>query len=256
MWETILDSDFNNRMAGADPEVAAVLEHMGNYQAVRTHFFDAYFDDAAAAGIRQVVILASGLDSRAYRLDWPAGTTVFEIDQPKVLEYKDQTLKAHGASPVATLHQLPIDLRNDWPKALQDAGFDDSQPTAWLAEGLLMYLPAEAQDRLFENITALSALGSRISVETVGEHAAERRQRMRDRFDKLAGQFGMGQVMNVQDLMYEDPDRADVAEWLDSHGWSSTSVTSQDEMRRLNRWVPVDNADDKAFSTFVTARKG
>lgn len=256
VWETILDSDFNNRMADADPEVAAVLEHMGNYQAVRTHFFDAYFADAAAAGIRQVVILASGLDSRAYRLDWPAGTTVFEIDQPKVLEYKDQTLKAHGAAPAAALHQLPIDLRNDWPKALRDAGFDESTPTAWLAEGLLMYLPADAQDRLFENITALSAPGSRISVETVGEHAAERRQRMRDRFDKLAGQFGIGQTINVQDLMYEDPDRADVAEWLDAHGWSSTSVTSQDEMRRLNRWVQVDTADDKAFSTFVTARKG
>lgn len=256
VWETILDSDFNNRMADADPEVAAVLEHMGNYQAVRTHFFDAYFADAAAAGIRQVVILASGLDSRAYRLDWPAGTTVFEIDQPKVLEYKDQTLKAHGATPAAALHQLPIDLRNDWPKALREAGFDESAPTAWLAEGLLMYLPADAQDRLFENITALSAPGSRISVETVGEHAAERRQRMRDRFDKLAGQFGIGQTINVQDLMYEDPDRADVADWLDAHGWSSTSVTSQDEMRRLNRWVQVDTADDKAFSTFVTARKG
>ena len=253
VWETILDSDFNNRMADADPEVAAVLEHMGNYQAVRTHFFDAYFADAAAAGIRQVVILASGLDSRAYRLDWPAGTTVFEIDQPKVLEYKDQTLRAHGATPVAALHQLPIDLRNDWPKALREAGFDDSAPTAWLAEGLLMYLPADAQDRLFENITALSAPGSRISVETVGEHAAERRQRMRDRFDKLAGQFGIGQTINVQDLMYEDPDRADVAEWLDAHGWSSNSVTSQDEMRRLNRWVQVDTTDDKAFSTFVTA---
>lgn len=255
VWETILDSDFNNRMADADPEVAAVLEHMGNYQAVRTHFFDAYFVDAAAAGIRQVVILASGLDSRAYRLDWPAGTTVFEIDQPKVLEYKDQTLRAHGATPVAALHQLPIDLRNDWPKALREAGFDDSAPTAWLAEGLLMYLPADAQDRLFENITALSAPGSRISVETVGEHAAERRQRMRDRFDKLAGQFGIGQTINVQDLMYEDPDRADVAEWLDAHGWTSTSVTSQDEMRRLNRWVQVDTTDDKAFSTFVTARR-
>lgn len=255
VWETILDSDFNNRMADADPEVAAVLEHMGNYQAVRTHFFDAYFADAAAAGIRQVVILASGLDSRAYRLDWPAGTTVFEIDQPKVLEYKDQTLRAHGATPVAALHQLPIDLRNDWPKALREAGFDDSAPTAWLAEGLLMYLPADAQDRLFENITALSAPGSRISVETVGEHAAERRQRMRDRFDKLAGQFGIGQSINVQDLMYEDPDRADVAEWLDAHGWTSTSVTSQDEMRRLNRWVQVDTTDDKAFSTFVTARR-
>ena len=75
-------------------------------------------------------------------------------------------------------------------------------------------------------------------------------------FDQFAGQFGMGQVMNVQDLMYEDPDRADVAEWLDSHGWTSTSVTSQEEMRRLNRWVQVDTTDDKAFSTFVTAHKG
>ncbi|MDR3662263.1 MAG: class I SAM-dependent methyltransferase [Mycobacterium sp.] len=256
VWETILDADFNNRMAGADPDVALVLEHMGNYQAVRTHFFDAYFADAAAAGIRQIVILASGLDSRAYRLDWPAGTTVFEIDQPKVLEYKDETLKAHGVTPAAELHQLPIDLRNDWPKALQEAGFDDTAPTAWLAEGLLMYLPAEAQDRLFENITAVSAPGSRISVETVGEHAAERRQRMRDRFEKVADQLGMAPAINVQDLMYEDPDRADVAEWLDTHGWSSTSVTSQDEMRRLGRWVQVDGADDKAFSTFVTADKG
>lgn len=105
VWETILDSDFNNRMAGADPEVAAVLEHMGNYQAVRTHFFDAYFDDAAAAGIRQVVILASGLDSRAYRLDWPAGTTVFEIDQPKVLEYKGPDLE--GARRVARRDTAP-----------------------------------------------------------------------------------------------------------------------------------------------------
>jgi methyltransferase (TIGR00027 family) len=255
VWETILDADFNNRMAAADPEVALVLAHMGNYQAVRTHFFDAYFADAAAAGIRQVVILASGLDSRAYRLDWPAGTTVFEIDQPKVLEYKDETLKAHGVTPVAELHQLPIDLRNDWPKALRDAGFDATAPTAWLAEGLLMYLPAEAQDRLFENVTALSAVGSRISVETVGEHAAERRQRMRDRFEKFADQLGMAPAINVQDLMYEDPDRADVAEWLDAHGWSADSVTSQDEMRRLDRWVPVDGADDKAFSTFVTARR-
>ena len=237
-------------------EVGTAAAMMTNLMAVRTKFFDDFFTSATAAGLRQAVILAAGLDSRAYRLDWPAGTTVFEIDQPKVLEYKDETLRAHGATPAAALHQLPIDLRNDWPKALREAGFDDSVPTAWLAKGLLMYLPAEAQDRLFENITALSAPGSRVSVETVGEHAAERRQRMRDRFDKLAGQFGMGQVMNVQDLMYEDPDRADVAEWLDSHGWTSTSVTSQEEMRRLNRWVQVGTTDDKAFSTFVTAHKG
>jgi methyltransferase (TIGR00027 family) len=255
VWETILDSDFNDRMAGADPEVAAVLEHMGNYQAVRTHFFDAYFAAATASGIRQVVILASGLDSRAYRLDWPAGTTVFEIDQPKVLEYKDCTLKAHGAQPAATLCQLPIDLRNDWPKALRESGFDPSAPTAWLAEGLLMYLPAEAQDRLFENITELSAPGSRVSAETMGEHAADRRERMRERFEKFAGQLGVEPMVDVQELMYEDPDRADVAEWLDAHGWTATAVTSQDEMQRLGRWVQIGEVDDKAFSTFVTAQR-
>src|SRR5689334_23624300 len=148
VWEKMLDSSLLDKVAEIDAEAAAIFEHMRGYQAVRTHFFDAHFEGAVAAGIRQVVILASGLDSRAYRLDWPAGTTVFEIDQPKVLEYKDETLKAHGASPVAALRQLPIDLRNDWPKALRDNGFDESAPTAWLAEGLLMYLPADAQDRL------------------------------------------------------------------------------------------------------------
>ncbi|MDH6247482.1 class I SAM-dependent methyltransferase [Mycobacterium sp. OTB74] len=255
VWETILDGDFSDRVASADPEVAAVLEHMGNYQAVRTHFFDAFFADASAAGIRQVVILASGLDSRAYRLDWPAGTAVFEIDQPKVLEYKSQTLQEHGVTPQAELKQLPVDLRHDWPKALREAGFDPSAPTAWLAEGLLMYLPADAQDTLFENVTALSAPGSRIAVETVGQHADDRRQRMRERFEQFANQIGVEQRVDVQELMYNDPDRADVGQWLDAHGWTSQSVTSQDEMRRLGRWVQLETTDDKAFSNFVTALK-
>ena len=82
----------------------------------------------SAAGIRQVVILASGLDSRAYRLQWPAGTTVFEIDQPKVLEYKAETLAEHGAPPSAERHEVPIDLRHDWPNALREAGFDADRP--------------------------------------------------------------------------------------------------------------------------------
>lgn len=255
VWETILDSDFNDKMAGADPEVAAVFEHMGNYQAVRTHFFDAYFADAAAAGIRQVVILASGLDSRAYRLDWPAGTTVYEIDQPKVLEYKDSTLTANGVRPTATLHQIPVDLRNDWPKALRETGFDASQPTAWLAEGLLMYLPADAQDRLFENVTELSAPGSRVAAETMGERSDDRREQMRERVAKFAEQLGVQPMVDVQSLMYSDPDRADVAEWLGAHGWTAMSVASHDEMRRLGRWVLPGEVEEKAFSIFVTATR-
>lgn len=255
MWEFMLDGEFLAKVADADPEVAAIVEHMGSYQAVRTHFFDNYFAEAAAAGIRQIVILASGLDSRAYRLHWPARTTVYEIDQPKVLEYKAATLKQHEATPSAVRREVPIDLRFDWPKALRDAGFDPTVPTAWLAEGLLMYLPADAQDRLFEHITALSAAGSRISAETVGIHAADRRERMRERFARLAAQFGVDDTLDVGELTYEDPNRADLAVWLAEHGWRATAVTSQDEMRRLDRAVELADAGDDSFSTFVTAEK-
>ncbi len=186
IWEFMLDDTIPAKLAEPDPEAAAIFEYMQSYQGVRTHFFDEFFGAAVAAGIRQVVILASGLDSRAYRLDWPAGTTVFEIDQPKVLEYKAATLAAHNAKPSAERHEVPIDLRQDWPAALCDAGFDPSRPTAWLAEGLLMYLPAAAQDRLFEQITRLSAAGSRIAVETAGSRAPQRREEMRERFERIA----------------------------------------------------------------------
>ncbi len=255
IWEFMLDNEFVAKVADSDPEVAAIVEHMGSYQAVRTHFFDEFFTAAAGAGIRQIVILASGLDSRAYRLPWPAGTTVYELDQPKVLEYKAATLNQHGATPKAPRREVPIDLRFDWPKALREAGFDPSVPTAWLAEGLLMYLPADAQDRLFEQVTELSAAGSRISAETVGIHAADRRERMRERFGRLAAQFGIDDTLDVGELTYEDPDRADVAVWLDEHGWQSTAVTSQDEMRRLGRAVELADTDGDSFATFVTAEK-
>ncbi|CDO29573.1 class I SAM-dependent methyltransferase [Mycolicibacterium porcinum] len=254
-WETLLDQDVAAKIAEVDGEAAKIFEHMGSYQAVRTHFFDAYFMAAAEAGIRQIVILASGLDSRAYRLEWPAGTTVYEIDQPKVLEYKSATLAEHGVEPAAQRREVPVDLRFDWPAALREAGFDAGQPTAWLAEGLLMYLPADAQDRLFELVTELSAPGSRIAAETAGVTASERREEMRERFERFAAQFNMEQALNIQDLIYEDPDRADVAEWLSAHGWRSEGVHSLDEMRRLGRYVELDHDDTRAFSTFVTAEK-
>lgn len=259
VWDFMLDDGFIAKVAesGEDGvEVAAIFQHMGNYQAVRTHFFDAFFAEAVAAGIRQVVILASGLDSRAYRLEWPAGTLVFEIDQPKVLEYKATTLAEHDVTPSTPLHQVAIDLRNDWPSALRDAGFDPSVPTAWLAEGLLMYLPADAQDRLFEQVSVLSAPGSRVAAETMGVQADERRAQMRERFDKIASRFEMEQAMDVQELMYNDPDRADVTEWLNAHGWTATGQASKDEMRRLDRWVLVEETDDDGFSTFVVGRRG
>lgn len=252
-WARMLDSDLVDRIAEVDAEVAAMFDHMRSYQAVRTHFFDRFFADAAAAGIRQVVILASGLDSRAFRLSWPAGTTVFEIDQPKVLEFKSATLAAHGVTAAADHRAVAVDLRQDWPAALAEAGFDAARPTAWLAEGLLMYLPADAQDRLFGQITELSAPGSRVAAESLGVHAPDRRERMRHRFAAVAAGLGIEEPMDIAELTYDDPDRSDVAEWLDQHGWRAEATVSRDEMQRLDCFVEIADSDEQSFSTFTTA---
>ena len=221
-----------------------------DYQAVRTHFFDEYFGNAVTAGIRQVVILAAGLDSRAYRLNWPAHTAVYEIDQPKVLEYKTGILQSHGTVPTARRCPVPADLRDDWPAALTAAGFDRTQPTAWLAEGLLPYLPSDAQDRLFEMFTALSASGSQVAVEVFGRNSngnTRRLLRMRER---------LGLDVNIQALTYHEPDRSDPAQWLADHGWQVHSVNKHEEMARLGRPVPEDLADEAVRGTLLRARLG
>lgn len=256
VWEKFLDPTMQDRISTADPEAAGLFANMLGYQAVRTLFFDTFFSDATATGIRQVVILASGLDSRAYRLNWPQGTVVYEIDQPKVLEYKAATLARHGVEPTAERREVAIDLRQDWPAALKEAGFDPALPTAWLAEGLLMYLPAQAQDLLFEQIGELSASGSRISVEAIRHHDEQRRAQMRERWEKMADNLGIERTVDIADLTYNDPHRADATEWLNAHGWIASGTMSTDEMRRLDRWVDVPDQDvQDGFSTFVVAQR-
>jgi methyltransferase (TIGR00027 family) len=248
------------RLAGTDLDWLAGDDHgrrlhlmARDYQATRTHFFDSYFAAAMRAGIRQVVILAAGLDSRAYRLDWPTGTNVYEIDQPKVLRYKAATLNAHGAAPKAIRRAVPVDLRDDWPTALIGAGFDRDQPTAWLAEGLLPYLPAAAQDRLFDMVTALSAAGSRVAVEafdTSDPDAVDaRRAARRDQDARLRARLGLD--IDVDTLIYHEPDRADAATWLSDHGWQMHGVSSRDEMARLSRPVPEDLAGQRLSTTLL-----
>lgn len=229
--------------------------HMIDYQAVRTHFFDAYFTDAAGAGIRQMVLLAAGLDSRAYRLDWPAGTVVYEIDLPKVLEYKSDTLARHGATPTADRRPVPVDLRHDWPQALRDAGLDSGQPTAWLAEGLLPFLPASAQEALFASIDALSAPGSRVAVENFGIDADKRREAEQRWAELRAKRQARGQdtSFNPFDLWFSDEGRPDCAEWFTTHGWSTSTVNARDEGLRLGR---APRPEDRPFTnSFVTATK-
>ncbi|MGB7144918.1 SAM-dependent methyltransferase, partial [Mycobacterium sp.] len=189
--------------------------------AVRTRFFDAFFREATQAGVRQAVILASGLDARAYRLDWPADMTVFEVDQPEVIAFKTQTLAELGAAPTTDRRTVAIDLRNDWPAALTEAGFDRSQPTAWIAEGLLGYLPPEAQDRLLDNISALSADGSRLATEAIPDMADVDQEQARELMRKAAENWrAHGFDLNFDELGYQG-DRNDVAAYLDTLGWRS-----------------------------------
>jgi len=248
--------DFFTRLASGELNPAEVddngewgMQRMRDMMAVRTRFFDDFFIEATNRGIRQAVILASGLDARAYRLHWPAGTTVYEIDQPQVVEYKTATLNAAGAAPKATRKTVPVDLRDDWPAALSAAGFDRTQPTGWLAEGLLPYLPAEAQDRLFEMLTELSAPGSQVAVEAFSLGSgdpARRRAARRIRFERMRERLGL--EINVETLTYQENDRADAAEWLTAHGWRVRAVSNADEMARLGRPIPTDLAEE-AFTT-------
>jgi len=247
-WERLADAEL--AWLDGDPHGQRAHRLSIDYQAVRTHFFDEYFENAVSAGIRQVVILAAGLDSRAYRLKWPPGTAVYEIDQPKVLEYKTGILERRGAVPTASRRPVPVDLREDWPAALTATGFDRTRPTAWLAEGLLPYLPSDAQDRLFEMFTALSPPGSQVAIEVFGMNSRSNSQRwlrMRER---------LGLDVNVQALTYHEPDRTDAIQWLTDHGWQVKVVNNRDEMARLGRPVPDDLADEGVRSALLRARLG
>jgi methyltransferase (TIGR00027 family) len=215
-----------------DADSSLSRRSMVEQMTVRTRFFDDFFTTATNSGVRQAVILASGLDTRPYRLPWPAGTVVYEIDQPDVIEFKTRTLAGLEAKPTAERRTVAIDLRDDWPSALVEAGFVTSLPTAWSAEGLLAYLPPEAQDRLFDNITELSAPGSRIASEYVdmrglpsdwAEQLTERSQRL-------------GSTVNLAELIYTG-DRNDAADYLKSHGWQ-VGILGADEAHAANGLEP------------------
>jgi methyltransferase (TIGR00027 family) len=236
------------------PDFTVDSQQMINYQAVRTHFFDAYFAAAAAAGVRQVVILAAGLDSRAYRLTWPDDTILYELDLPKVLDYKAETLARHGATPHAELRAVPVDLRHDWPKALRDAGFDTTRPTAWLAEGLLPFLPGPAQEAMFASIDNLSGSGSRVAVEIFGVDD-ETRQEAQEQWAQLKAKRearGEDTSFNPFDLWFDDEGRPEAADWFADHGWTTRTVSARDEALRLGR----PPRSERPFSnSFVSAAK-
>ncbi len=199
---------------------------------VRTRYFDDFLTESVARGIRQVVILASGLDTRAYRMDWPAGTVVFEIDQPAVIEFKTRVLDELGAAPGCERRTVALDLREDWPAALRAAGFDPAAPTAWIAEGLLIYLPPDAQDRLLDNVTALSAPGSRLATEHMDSRAftGDWARKLTERGRRH------GSDIDLTKLFYSD-ERTAARDHLAGRGWQ-IDIRTTEQAYTANGFAP------------------
>jgi len=235
-------------------EDGALLDphRLADGMAIRTMYFDDFLTSTTDTGVRQIVILAAGLDARPYRLPWPSGTTVFEVDQPQVIEFKGRTLAELGATPTAMLHSIGIDLREDWPTELLLAGFDPASPTAWIAEGLLGYLPSAAQDRLFDHITELSAAGSRIATDWVPD------------IQVLAadGVRAIGASQRAQGLDLDDPsdlvyqgERNSVVDYLRDHGWLTETVTVEDAFEANGLVFHPDEAMTGLYNASYTSAR-
>ncbi|ORW74675.1 SAM-dependent methyltransferase [Mycobacterium saskatchewanense] len=217
--------------------------------AVRTRFFDDFFLNAARDGIRQSVILAAGLDARAYRLAWPPASVVYEVDQPKVVEFKTTAMENLGAAPAVDRRTVSVDLRDDWPHALRASGFDTARPTSWSAEGLLMYLPPEAQDRLFDKITELSAPGSRLATEYHGDSGRSMSERARQFNERWAN---LGCDIDLSGLFF-DGERNSVVDYLTAQGWQVTTRPRRELFADYGLVFPDDEESQLRNIIAVTA---
>ncbi|GAB3000140.1 SAM-dependent methyltransferase [Amycolatopsis acidiphila] len=235
--------------AGELPREDALWERMSLFLGLRSRFFDEYLAEASTAGVRQVVILAAGLDSRAFRLDWPDETTLFEVDQPRVLEFKDEVLAEQGAQPRCERRTVAVDLRDDWANALLDKGFDPEQPTAWLVEGLLPYLARDAATRLLDTVHSLSALESTVAIEYVHDPKAALED---PAVENMLKEFGF----DFAALLPDDP-HGDPAEQLAELGWAVGDVSGADLAERYGRQL-TDNVTSMfgANGRYLTGRLG
>lgn len=260
VWTWHSAPDLPAEVVEAEPDLPLRMQAMVNYMASRTAFFDTFFLDATRAGIRQAVILAAGLDARSWRLPWPDGTTVYELDQPRVLEFKLSTLQEHGAQPTCNRVAVPVDLRQDWPAALRQAGFDASAPSAWSAEGLMPYLPAAAQELLFDRVQRLTVTGSRVAVEALGPNFMdpELRARRREWMDRVRAMMAKvdpkREVPKTDELWYFE-EREDVGDWFRRHGWQVTVTPSVELMAGYGRKPPKEFEEGVPQNLFVSAQR-
>lgn len=142
-----------------------------DYNAIRTRFFDDYLAEAARdAKMTQIVLAPCGMDSRAYRMEWPAQLRWFAVDRPAVLAYKESRLP--DVQPRVDQRSVAVDLTDpDWESKLIGAGYDPALPSTWLLEGLLYYIPEPAGRLMLQRVAAITAPGSRIAADIVNAAA-------------------------------------------------------------------------------------
>ncbi|MEH0547964.1 SAM-dependent methyltransferase [Streptomyces sp. B21-105] len=236
-WMRQLESDrpdalFRDPLAAAmlsalaeDPvlaDVAEVIKQTHNsargfptYFAVRTRFFDDEVLSAVQRGIRQVVTLAAGVDGRTVRLELPAGTRWFEVELPEMTAFKEALIEQSGLPLACERRGVAADLREDWQSALRAAGFDPSQPTVWLVEGLLMYLTDAAGDAILAGLSELSAPGSQLMLEHLKAAMLEEEGRpVRERVEEQGASW-----LSARD---------DLKTWMGGHGWQAEVYAGDD----------------------------
>jgi methyltransferase (TIGR00027 family) len=191
-------------VASAEQEIPPMPPGAAEFMAIRTRFYDNFL----AGSARQVVVLAAGLDARAFRLPWPRDVRLFELDLPELLAFKDEVIATAGVTAACTRVVVPVDLRDDWTAALSAAGFAADQPTSWVAEGLLQYLSEPDKRRLLDTISGLSTPGSRFAFDHM-DTSADDREAVVDALEKIRS-MGAEFVATV-----DDP-----AGWLTAHGWT------------------------------------
>jgi len=209
-----------------DDAARSVGARIALHVVVRTKFYDDYLLTAASDGIRQVVLLAAGLDARAFRLPWPSGTTVYEVDLPEMLAFKHDVLATTDGAPLCTRVAVAADLTGEWSTTLVGAGFEPTGPTAWLVEGLLVYLAADDAARLLETVGGLSAPGSRLACEQ-GRSAMQ-----------LAAQSAESGASEATRLWQGGIE--DITSWLTDHDWSVATHALGDLARGYGRPISTD----------------
>jgi methyltransferase (TIGR00027 family) len=212
-------------------ELTETWSMLSTYLGVRTAYYDRVVREAAAEGIRQVVVLAAGFDARAFRLGLPPETAFFELDTEPVLRFKETVLAGAALTAGVRRHAVPVDLRGPWQEALTRSGFTPEVPTMWLVEGLFMYLSAADSDALLAHVSALSAPGSRMALEYYEDSPRVADAGASDPvevaiIERIVGFFRSGPPL--------PPDR-----WLASHGWAADVSTLAAEITAPERPLPL-----------------